>query len=482
MASYNSQSPTVADSDTDSAICMAPSVDEIEDEHEELLRLTHSKRNPAPLPLLSDKVITLSTRVWIGDLHLNTSIRQILSAVRGVGGIIQVDMAPVKVPVADGTHYWASIASVVFRSEQEARNYLTFTQEWGMLLEQVDQDGSTLQPLLKANMQNMSLVDRGVPEPGSQHVYAHPISTSLKSPLHEWYDGATRSLRITHVPKTSVWFVLNVVGLTDLIHAEHHCRRNGTSILDLEFTSVWDASHAADRLRYLGFIYHNGFVTKIGKDSELPKDGAPYCSFIRDHCDGKTDDEEYGLLSGPGFIEWKSDKEFLKFDQLPYNVDWPVNHHSCMRHSGLLPRTVKEQIDLIRKSSCYPRNMKSWSWDIVDGPCPVTRETAKALWDTMEREGEWAQAWNTYFNHVVPKLSNFINWRDYSMISEHRRHPEVCNNNECACHGEFENSAVPEVISRFLAGEIEVQGGIDDRVMVLVSHISLSQWHLPAYI
>lgn len=425
------------------------------DQFEKDYALTNLHRNPAPE--LNVPVET-SPRVWIGDLPYRTSFRQILSAVRGIGGVIQVDKTNLQVPMASGEFYWASMASVVFASKEAARDFIIFTRSWGIAIEKINPFGEpNPQPEDPLRFRNKAARQLG-------SIYAYPVltldSSTFNKDVQAELTGCTRVFKLSRVRITSVGFVICMMGLPDVIHVTYDKHQ---WVIEVEFTTVYAAARARSRILADGFVYNTGPVYMVKEEHEFDVDcPVSLLKFQKDKCDGHPAE----LLDGPATAPWISDKEFEGFRKLPFVIDWPIKHHKAMTYAGMEPRSLDNQWTLLKSTDYLSR--RSWSWDVP----AEAQETVEAFRTTIGM-GEWSATWQRWFAEEAHRSDDLTRLVAYAAIAKHRRDSGGCNAaGDCKfCCGTL-GAPVPEVVQDFLSGRIEATGIVgDDKDEMAVSNM-----------
>lgn len=404
---------------------------------------TSSRRNspPASIP---EKV---SHRVWIGDLPLNTSVRQLLSAIRGIGGVVEVQKGHIKAPMINGSEFVASLATVVFADRRSARTFLLFVQCYGILLNPKDS-------LVEPKEDGSRIKDRAISSPHLAYAYpiAKPSAPYLEEILHSSKQGHTRLWRLSGVSITTVWFILNTIGLQEILHATYDKRYQA---LDIEFFTVTAAVAAKDRLVEHGTPY---FERKpfYNEDRGLMNNrvSRPMITFRRDQCDKRVT----SLFNAPAITPWISDREFEKLNMLPYNINWPTDYHPCMDHARLRVRTESQQWDLLTNfDGPHHITRDTWSWNL---PLEV-QESWRWLTSTINTP-EWEKTWARWFRVEGARSDNLARLYDYVAVAQHRRETAGTCDGNCGYGCNIRNSPVPQVVQDFLAGRTEVIGNTED--------------------
>ena len=400
-----------------------------------------SRRNLPPI-FIPDEI---SNRVWIGDLFRETPIRQLLSAVRGVGGIVDVIKMDIKAPMPDGQpflSYRMCLGSVVFANNESARAFLEFVRVWGvnLCLEGYPSNNSTF-----------IVRDRTPGMPG--FAYAYPIARtdpSLCANVELFTKGFTRVLSVSSVPITSVCFLLTCVGMREVIHADYD---KETAALDVEFTSIRAAVHAKNRLLELGMPYWQSKPIFTDNPGALRQASAeqPMVTFVKDPCDGQVDD----LLEAPAYTPFISDDEVDCLNCLPYSIDWPANVHPCMKHGDVEPRNAEEQWDMLKSCDFIYRH--GWSWNVPSEMQEIV-ECMQATIGTLE----WNQTWDRWFREEAEHSNNLSRLHAYAEVVKHRqRMGSQCDGN-CEYGCDLKNSPVAEVVQDYIAGNFEPRSLVDE--------------------
>lgn len=400
-----------------------------------------SRRNLPPV-IIPDEI---SNRVWIGDLFRETPIRQLLSAVRGAGGIVEVIKMDIKAPMPDGApflNYQMCVGSVVFAKNESARAFLEFVRVWGvnLCLEGYPSNNSTY-----------VVRDRTPGMPG--FAYAYPIAKtdpSLCANIELFAKGFTRVLRMSAVRITSVCFLLTCIGMVDVVHAQYD---KETAALNVEFTSVRAAVRTKDRLIELGMPYWHSspIFTDDSEDLHQASAEQSMITFLKDPCDGEVDD----LLDAPAYTPFISDNEVNCLNCLPYSIDWPANLHPCMKYGDVEPRDAEKQWDILKSCDFIYRH--GWSWNVPS----EMQEIVECIQATIGTP-EWNQTWDRWFREEAEHSNNLGRLHAYAEVVKHRERMSSQCDGHCEYGCDLKKSPVAQVVQDYIAGNFEPLSPVDE--------------------
>lgn len=231
--------------------------------------------------------------------------------------------------------------------------------------------------------------------------------------------GCTRTIRAKGVPAHIVWFSLNALGLSRIVNADYD---HGHSTLTMEFYSI----HAANIACH---ILYSEEIPDV--DSRMAVHYKPNAT---------TENNELLENMTRPLPHVPQDHLHTRFNQAPYNEEWPEEYYPIMRHHGLRPRVmpdpediaaerrahVRLQVDTI--SVWYKLSASKWSWQ--QSPCHLQRALIRRMTDT-----DWREAFDTYFQACQPGKMNLWGIVKYSAVAAHRRE-------RCAAEG-LHSSAIP---------------------------------------